>query len=207
MRRAELLAVLMLITLAAPSRADWLQDALSAADSALIASDPPREAPKAAWKPAEYSEFDSELPSTGWYAYEEEDALGTVVRAFGPDSSSGAVRATLSVRLIDRSSANYLPPKDAVEAMRRDAPGRDSTPVRAMRVAAGLARIFEVTTTRREDADDGPSLPERLHEYVAVIPRGEAYFLVRFISTEESYLDSRDVFARFVKRLTPVGAR
>lgn len=207
MRHAKLLAAALLTALASPSHGDWLQDAMSAADSALIASDPPGEAPKAAWRPVEYSEFDSELPSMGWYAYEEEDALGTVVRAYGPDSSAGAVRATLSVRLIDRSSPNYLPPKDAVEAMRRQTPGRDSTPVRAMRVAAGLARIFEVTATRREDADDGPSLPEQLHEYVAVIPRGEAYFLVRFISTEESYLNSRDVFARFVKRLTSVGAR
>ncbi len=208
MGRVELLAAALLAAASASSRAeDWLDYAVRAADAASIASEPPSSRPRAAWTPVEFSEFQSVLPSTGWYAYEEDDALGTVVRAFGPDSSSGSLRAMLSVRLIDHSTPGYRDAKTAVDEMRRDAPGRDPTPVRAIRVAAGLARVFEVTLTRREAADDGPAIPESLHEYVAVIPRGESYYLLRFVSTRRSYLDSRDVFVRFLKELSPLGSR
>jgi hypothetical protein len=206
MRRASLLAVLIL--LAGGARADdWLQSALEAANAAQIVDEPAVKTDDKSWVPFESAEFRSELPAVGWYAHEEEDALGTVTRVYGPDSASGAVRATISVRLYDRSMPGFLPAKDAVEAMRRDGPDRDATPVHAMRVAAGLARIFEVWQTRRVGADDGPSLPERIHEYVAIIPHGESYYVVRLVSTRENFLDTRDVFARFLKRLTPIGVR
>jgi hypothetical protein len=206
MRRASVLA-LVLLCAASARAADWLQSALKASNAASIADEPPARTDDASWVPFESAEFRSELPASGWYAHEEEDALGTVTRVYGPDSTSGSVRATLSVREYDRSTPGFIPAKDAVEAMRRESSERAATPVHAMRVGAGLARLFEITTTRRVAADDGPSLPESLHQYVAVIPRGESYYVIRLVSTHESYLDTTDVFARFVKRFLPIGAR
>lgn len=210
MRRAELLLAALLATLLAASPAaadDWLQSALAASEAAALPSEPLRQKPTTQWAPFESSVCHSELPSTGWRSYEEEDALGTVVRVLGPDSSSGGVRTTLSVRLFDRSMPGFLPAKQAVDDMRRDAPGRSASPVRAMRVAAGLARIFEIEQTRRSRTDDGPSFAEPTHVYVAVVPRGESYYLVRMISAKDDFLDSRDVFVRFVKRMSAIGGR
>ncbi len=208
MRRASALAALLALSCAASARAaDWLQSALSAANAAPLADEPPAREDDGSWAPFESAEFRSELPAAGWYAHEEEDALGTVTRIYGPDSGSGAVRATLSVRLYDRSTPGFLPAKQAVDGMRRQGPERDSSPVHAIRVAAGLAREFEVTEKRRVAADEGPSLPVVLHEYVAVIPRGESYYVIRLVSTRENFLDTHPVFERFVKRLMPIGAR
>lgn len=199
---------LLLALAAAPAGAeDWLLSAQHAAAGALIAGEAAPAAPESRWIAYESTLLRSELPSEGWRAYEEEDSLGTVVRVLGPDSTSGGTRATLTVRLVDRSTPGFVPAKQAVEDMRRDDRGRDPSAVRAMRVAAGLARIFEVTVTRRPPSDEGPALPETLHEYVAVIPRGEPYFVVRMISTRADYLDVRGVFARFLRELRPVGAR
>jgi len=209
MRRASLLAAVLIAASSARAE-DWLASAQAASNDAAVAAEPavPMPANAAqAWVPYDSGEFHSELPAVGWYAHEEEDALGTVTRIYGPDSSSGSVRTTISVRLYDRSMPGFLSAKLAVEAMRREDSGRDVTPVHAMRVAAGLARLFEINETKRAAHDEGPSIPEHIHQYVAIIPRGESYYLIRMVSTRESYLDSRDVFARFVKRLTPIGAR
>jgi len=125
----------------------------------------------------------------------------------GPDDPSGALRAMLTVRLIDRDAPNFTPAKEAVDAMRRPAPGREPSPTHPLRVGAGLARIFEIVETRRLPADEGPSAPVALHQYVAVIPRGEAYYLVRLTSGRVNYLDYRDFFVEFLKNLKPIGAR
>jgi hypothetical protein len=85
--------------------------------------------------------------------------------------------------------------------------GREATIVHPLRVGAGLARIFEVTETRRVPMDSGVSAPLEIHQYVAVIPRGEAYFVVRLITGRSNYLDFRDDFVRFLKSMKPVGAR
>ena len=50
-------------------------------------------------------------------------------------------------------------------------------------------------------ADDGPAFEEELHYYVAVIPVGEAYYLVRLVSSRATYLEYRDDFVRFMKSL------
>jgi hypothetical protein len=109
--------------------------------------------------------------------------------------------------MIDRDSPSFVPVKDAIEAMRRSSPGREASPVHSVRIGAGLARIFEVTEIRRVPVDTGPSALLDLHQYVAVIPRGEAYYVIRLISARENYLDLRDVFQGFLKSLKPVGMR
>lgn len=203
-------ALLLAALAASPARAgDWLDGARAAAAAAAI---PGEAAPEKAKKGAVPYEpvsrlFRAELPSEGWRPFEEEDALGAVVRVLGPDDPSGALRAQLTVRLIDRDSPGFLPAKEAVEAMRRPAPGREPSPTRPLRVGAGLARLFEIVESRRLPLDEGPSAPVELHQYVAVIPRGEAYYLVRLTTGRSNYLDFRDFFVEFIKGLKPVGAR
>jgi hypothetical protein len=200
---------LLLALTAVPARADWLLDAQHAAASAAIPGEAAAEPAKDGWVGFEPASrlFRADLPAEGWRIFDEEDALGSVVRAFGPDDPSGALRAELSVRLVDRDAPNFVPAKDAVEAMRRPGPGRDPTQVHPMRIPAGLARVFEVVETRRVPVDEGPSAPMELHQYVAVIPRGEAYFLVRLTTARANYLDFRDDFVRFLKSFRPMGAR
>jgi hypothetical protein len=202
--------LLPLLLAAAPARAgDWLDDAQAAAAAAVLANEPAPEKPKEGWVPYEPASraFRAELPSSGWRPYEEDDALGSVVRILGPDDPSGAVRAVLSVRWVDRDAPNFVPAKAAVDALRVPAPGRDPSSVRPFRVSAGLARIFEVVERKRLPLDEGPSAPTELHQYVAVIPRGEAYFVVRLTTGRDDYLDFRGFFVRFIKELKPIGAR
>jgi hypothetical protein len=202
--------ILLLPLAAAPARADdWLLDAQRAAAAAPIPGEAAPEKPKSDWVPFEPVSrlFRAQLPTEGWQAFEEEDALGTVVRVLGPDDPSGALRATLTARLIDRDAPNFVTAKEAVEMMRRSGPDRDPSAVHPLRVGAGLARVFEVVETRRLPADEGPSTPHELHQYVAVIPRGEAYFLIRLTTARANYLDFRDFFVTFLKSLKPIGSR
>lgn len=211
MRIRTALAVLVLLAPAAARAEDWLLSAENAARAAAIPGEAAPEKPKSAWLPfaPAAKTFTSELPSSGWRPVEEEGAVGSVVRVFGPEDPSGLLRAALSVRLVDRDSPNFLPVKRGVDAMRASDPAtaREATPVRSLRVPAGLARIFEVTETRRLPADEGPSAPLQLHHYVAVLPQGgEAYFVIRLVTARADYLDYRDDFVRFLKSLRPLGA-
>lgn len=193
-----------------PARAeDWLLTSQKAARAAAIPGEAVPQPPKSSWLPYAPTArtFTSELPTTGWYPLEEESAVGTVVRVFGPEDPSGLMRAVLSVRLIDRDSPSFLPIKQGVDAMRAadKAASRDATPVRPLRVPAGLARIFEVTETRRLPADQGPSAPVELHHYVAVLTSGgESYFVIRLVTARADYLDYRSDFVRFLKSFRPL---
>ena len=203
------LALLPLLA-AAPLRAeDWLLSAQRAARSVSIPGESAPEAVAKSWVPFEPASrlFRADIPPEGWRASEEEDASGFVVRLFIEDSASAAIRGALSVRLVDRDAPGFVPAKQAVEAMRKGGEGRETSPVNTLRVGAGLARIFEITQTRRLPGEEGPALPEELHQYVAVIPRGEAYYLVRLVTSRASYLEYRDDFVRFLKSLKPIGAR
>ena len=201
---------LLLLLASMPARAeDWLLSAQRAAASATIPDEAVPEKAKPDWAPYEPASrlFRADLPPAGWRAFEEDDALGSVVRVLGPDDPSGALRVTLTVRLVDRDSPVYAPVKEAVEAMRRQGPGRESTAIQPLRIGAGLARIFEIAETRRAPGDAGPSAPMEIHQYVAVIPRGDSNFVVRLVSARANYLDFRDVFLRFLKSLKFVGSR
>lgn len=206
-----MIAGLLLALLSAPPAAagDWLLEAREAADAAPLPGESAPPAPSAEWTPYEPASrlFGAELPARGWDASEEEDARGPVFRAFGPDGPESALRATLTVRLVDRGSPFFLPLKDAVAAMRRPGPDRTVSPPSPLRVDAGLARVFEIVSTRRLPLDEGPDAPAAVHQYVAVIPRGDAYFVVRLTSERAVYLDFRDFFVRFLKSLRPIGVR
>jgi hypothetical protein len=203
------LALLLLLAAAPAGAEDWLMSASRAAANAAIPGEAVPEKAKSDWIPYEPSSrlFRADLPPVGWRAFEEDDALGSVVRVLGPDDPSGALRASLTVRLVDRDSPVFQPAKEAVEAMRRQGPGREATVVHPLRVGAGLARIFEITEVLRMPSDAGPASPMEIHQYVAVIPRGEAYYVIRLVTARANYLDFRDDFVRFLKSLKTVGSR
>jgi hypothetical protein len=190
---------------------DWLADAGKAAREAVIPGAAQPDAPKARWVPYIPSSrlFSGEIPVEGWWPMEEETATGSVFRLLGGDSQSGSVRTVLSVRFYDKDTPGFMPIKQAVELMRRENKeiSRSVSPVRPIRVSLGLARTFEISETRRVPSDDGPSFEEELHHYVAVIPVGEAYYLVRLISSKATYLEYRDDFVRFMKSLRTLSVR
>ncbi len=202
-------AVLLLCPLA--SAGDWLADASKAAREAVIPGANSPEAPKKSWVPYVPASrlFSGEIPAEGWWPMEEETATGSVFRLLGSDSQSGAVRTVLSVRFYDKDTPGFLPIKQAVDLMRRDnkETGRSISAVRPVRVGLGLARTFEIVETRRMPSDDGPSFEEELHHYVAVIPVGEAYYLIRLVSSRATYLEYRDDFVRFMKSLRSLSVR
>ncbi|MDE2490137.1 MAG: hypothetical protein KGM24_04775 [Elusimicrobia bacterium] len=207
--RLKLVLLALSVLAALPARAgDWLDDAQwTAATTAIPGAPPPPPGRGTDWIPYDPPSrlFSGLLPPKGWRPYETEDALGTVDRILGPDDPSGLLRATLSVRYEERDSPGFLPARDAVAAMRRSGPDRSATPVMPLRLEMGLARIFEVTLRRRLPLDAGPSRSLALHEYVAVIPRGEDYFVVRLLTTRGSYLDYKSFFVRFLKELRALG--
>lgn len=201
-----------LLLLASPAVAgDWLADAAKAANAAVIPGAAQPEAQKKAWIPFVPASrlFSGEIPVEGWWPMEEETATGSVFRLLGGDSQSGSVRTVLSVRFYDKDTPGFTPIKQAVELMRRDDKElrRSVSPVRPVRVGLGLARTFEINETRRVPSEDGPSFEEELHHYVAVIPVGEAYYLVRLVSSRATYLEYRDDFVRFMKSLRTLTVR
>ena len=150
--------------------------------------------------------FACEVPA-GWPAFETEDALGPVVRLLGPDNPAGTYRAGLSVRWFEKGSPGYVEPQKAVDEMRRSDKDtkRSSTAVRHMRVGGLLARIFEVVETRTLPLERLPAEEKPIHHYVAVIPIGLNYYLVRFSSTRDVYLDFREDYIRCLDTFKPLG--
>lgn len=205
------LPVLLLLLSVRAGAGDWLAGAAKAAREAAIPGSAQPEAPKKAWMPFVPASrlFSGEIPVDGWWPMEEETATGSVFRLLGGDSQSGAVRTVLSVRFYDKDTPGFQPIKQAVDLMRRANPEthRSISPVRPVRVGLGLARTFEIVETRRVPSDDGPSFEEDLHHYVAVIPVGEAYYLVRLVSSRATYLEYRDDFVRFMKSLRTLSTR
>ena len=212
MRSAErlLLALLLALTAAPSAAGDWLAEAEAKARAAELPGPPP-ETPKGDWIPfmPKSRLFAGDIPAKGWWPVEEETATGTVFRLIGPDNAEGTFRASLSVRFIDKDSPRFVPIKQAVERMRRDEKEtrRKSTPVRPVRIGLGLARTFEVVETRRLPAEEGPSFDTELHHYVAVVPVGEAYYVIRLITNRADYLDYREDFVKFLKSLRAISGR
>ncbi len=150
--------------------------------------------------------FACEVP-TGWKAFETEDALGPVVRLLGPDNPAGTYRTGLSVRWFEKGNPGYVEPQKAVDVMRRSDRDtkRSATAVVHMRVGGLLARIFEVVETQTLPLERLPADEEQIHHYVAVIPSGFNYYLVRLSSTRAVYLDFREDYMRCLNTFKPLG--
>ncbi|MFA6002449.1 MAG: hypothetical protein WC881_00110 [Elusimicrobiota bacterium] len=151
--------------------------------------------------------FSCQIPASGWYPFDEEDAQGPVVHILGPENPAGDYRAGLSIRWLDPSQSGYVEPKKAVDILRRPdkTTARSATSVRPLRVANLLARVFEIQETRTLPLDRLPAGSEVLHHYVAVIPNGSGYYMIRLSSSRDTYLDLRDEFAHFLKTFEPIG--
>ena len=173
--------------------------------SALHAQDEPEPAGRyRKYEPTARS-FSCEIPSRGWHAFEEDSVQGYAVHILGPDSPTGTYRAGIDIHWVERGQSGYMDYKKAstssgVPTRRR----AQSTPVRLMRRRMN-ARVFEVTETRLLPPDRLPAAPEVLHHYVAILPSGDSYFLIRLSSTRDSYLDHRDEFVRFLKHFRVLG--
>jgi hypothetical protein len=150
--------------------------------------------------------FSCELPSA-WQALEDEDALGPVVRLLGPDNPAGTYRTGFSVRWLEKGAPGYVEPQKAVEKMRRSdkETGRSAGGVSVMRVGGLLARLFEVVETRVLPLERLPARDQALHHYIAVIPNGENYYLLRFSSTRDVYLDFREDYFRCLRTFRALG--
>ncbi len=150
------------------------------------------------WQP-DSKLFYCDVPA-GWTPFEEEDQAGSAVHLLGPDAPTGDFRAGIDIRWVEKGQPGFVPAKKLVEELRRDdkPTDRHSTPIHPMRVNSLLARTFEVQETRRLPPEGLPAVEEELHQYVAVIPSGESYFLVTLASSRETYLDYRQLFIDFL---------
>lgn len=206
--------LLLCLALAAPAAraADWLQESEQAAAAAAIPSEAVPEPPKADYLPLTPASrlFTADVPTRGWWPVEEDGPDGSVFYLLGPDSPSGAFRAVLSVRAYDKDASLYADAKKHADLLRKgdDAVSRNATAVRPLRVGNGaLARTFEVVETRRMPSEQAPSFPEELHHYVAILPNGDGYYVLRLISARTDYLEHRDMFVRFLKTFRLLGSR
>lgn len=184
-----LLALLLLVPAAARAQADR-----SETDSPL--------------RPARYTPpsrmFTCDVPK-GWSVFEEDEGSGAAVHMLGPENAEGTFRSGLDVRFMEKGSAGYLPYRKFVDLMRKEneETQRSATSIRTMRTGAGLARVFEISETRRLPPDRLPSLEEQLHRYVAIIPSGDNYYFISLASTRDTYLDFRDLWAEFLRTFYP----
>lgn len=206
------LALILLLAAAPAGAVDWLLESERAAAGASIPAEPAPEAAKADFLPHTPASrlFTADVPTRGWWPVEEEGPDGSAFYLLGPDSPSGAFRAVLSVRSYDKDSSVYADAKKHVDLLRKndDAVSRSATAVRPLRVGNGvLARTFEVVETRRLPSEQAPSFPEELHHYVAVLPNGDGYYVLRLISARTDYLEHRDMFVRFLKTFRLLGTR
>lgn len=153
--------------------------------------------------------FSCDLPGPEWSGFEEEEVSGPVARILGPDSPGGSYRAGISVRWVEKGQPGWRPYKEAIEALRRSdkEAGRHAGGARPLRIAGILSRIFEVTERRRLPPDQLPAAEEELHHYVALVPLGDSYYVIKLSSTRENYLDYRDAFVRFLRSFRPLGGR
>jgi hypothetical protein len=148
--------------------------------------------------------FSCEVPE-GWDVVDLEEAGGPVTRLIGPDDPTGVYRAGISVRWHEPATPGFVPAKKALDDLRRkeSASGRSSGGVRVLRIGGASFRTFEVTEDRMLPVDRLPASPRSLHHFIALVPWGQGYFVIRLSSTLETYLDHRDLFHRFLQRFRP----
>lgn len=209
MRAASLL---LLVALAAPSFGQ---------SAAATAQEPPKKlepnfytpetvptGPDLRYAPGSNS-FVCDLPGADWAAFEEEEAEGAAVHILGPDNPDGLYRPGIDVRLYEKGHSRFVPMKTFIDRMRRsdDDTSRQATGVRPLRIGGILLRLFEVNEKRWLPVDRFPASERELHHFVAVVPAGDSYFVIKLGSTRETYLEYRSLFVNFLKSFRPQGYR
>jgi len=150
--------------------------------------------------------FACDLPS-GWKAFEEEEFSGPAVHILGPDDPTRTYRAGIDIRFMEKGQPGFLALGEELERLRRSdkLTSREATAIEHLRVARVLARLFEVTERRWLPYETLPAAEAAVHHYVALLPVGESYWIIRLSSTRETYLDYRETFRAFVKSFRPSG--
>ena len=164
--------------------------------------------PDLRYAPASNS-FVCDLPGAEWVAFEDEEAEGAAVHILGPDNPDGLYRPGIDVRLYEKGHSRFLPMKTFIDRMRRsdDDTGRQATGVRPQRIGGILLRLFEVNEKRWLPVDRFPAAERDIHHFVAVVPAGDSYFVIKLGSTRETYLEYRSLFVNFIKSFRPQGYR
>lgn len=195
--------LLMLALAALALRPAWAEEAEPAEDA------PVAPANASAFKPYTSSRgaFACDMPVSGWAAFEEETPFGSSAHFFGPVEESGNWRAAVHVHFLDKGQPGFVPLDDAVKRERRSdaSADRESTPVRRKRVARTSARCFEVTETRLLPVDRLPAAPAVLHHYMAFVPAGDGYFIIKLTTSRDSYLEYRAQFERVLQTFRVLG--
>ena len=112
----------------------------------------------------------------------------------------------------------YLPHKAHARALERKRAGHRRLRLKTAATRAYVERMLNrgwspeliggrLRKTRRLPADHAPSIEDELHHYVAVIPSGESYYIVKLSSTRDVYLEYRELFVRFLRSFKPLGYR
>ena len=156
----------------------------------------------AAWHPyvPDSRIFDCSIPE-GWQAVENDESSQLSAHILGPDDPLGLYRTGIDVRRYEKGQSDYQPVAKALIEWRKTNKETDRalTAVRPMRISGSLAMTFEVTEKRWLPIEETPLSQQYLHRYVAIIPKGEDYYVVSLSSMRDVYLDYRDVFYDFLK--------
>ncbi|MBI5631374.1 MAG: hypothetical protein HY921_10885 [Elusimicrobia bacterium] len=151
--------------------------------------------------------FYCDIPAVGWESFEEEEPSGFAVHLLGPDNPAGTYRLGIDIHWVEKGQPGWVPYKKAVENLRRSAPHRSATASRAMRISGSLAKVFEVSETRRLPADLVPMVEEEIHHFMAVVPSGESYYMIRLSSSQENFMEYRNLFVKFLRSFKMMGEK
>jgi len=151
--------------------------------------------------------FACEIPE-GWTPMTRQNARGWSTHIFGPAEDAGSWRAAYHIHYYEKGRPGFLPLREFLKTERRrdKYTDRDVTPMTAWRVAKKPAKLFQVREKRILPSHTLPSQLKALHHFYLVLPgSGEDYFVVKLTTTEETYLDYRKEFRRFLKSFRIVG--
>lgn len=152
--------------------------------------------------------FSCELASADWAAFEEQSPRGVSVHFFGPAQARGAYRAAYHVHFFEKDRQGFLPVMEFMKVLREreKLSDRGATPPTVWRVSKRAARVFEAREERLLPTGRLPAELIALHHFYALVPAGgEGYFLIKLSTTEESFLDFRAEFRRFLESFLVYG--
>ena len=144
--------------------------------------------------------FSAEIPE-GWAASEEETPRGIVTHIVGPSESKGSWHAAYHVHYFEKSKPGFVDSREAMKIFReRDkTTDRDADQMTTWRVDNKPAKMFQVRETRMLPGGRLPAERVSLHHFYMFVPSGrDEYYVIKLSTTEETFLDYRAEFRRFM---------
>lgn len=144
----------------------------------------------------------------GWQAFEHKTPRGAAVHILGPAEPGSSFRPAYHIHHFEKGKPGFMRAKHAMKQERRKdkATGRQATAPKSWRVGNHAARMFEVREQRLLPVGRLPARPVPIHHFYAMVPAGgEDYVMIKFSSTEESYLKYRKEFYRFLETFRIIG--